>query len=229
MKAFFILIISLSFSLIAFGQADSLARPDARLNKSFGQDSVGRGFTNKAEAKNLTVNGLKEGKWVEDYYEGDEGTNDKKAPYYLLTIYRNGKPNGIRRVYWKKGSLLEEEKYANGVRNGVRKIYYENGKIDEETPFVNDTIKGVFKKHYMSGKLESETYYTNGYIVGGGKSYYESGKIQSVDKDTTINGTDLIIEYGFYEDGKLERKTIWYNPAEGDDTYYDENGKEKKL
>ncbi|HTB30831.1 MAG TPA: hypothetical protein VK808_02330, partial [Bacteroidia bacterium] len=32
---------------------------------AFGQDYPDSGFTNKAEAKNLMVNGLKEGKWVE--------------------------------------------------------------------------------------------------------------------------------------------------------------------
>jgi hypothetical protein len=46
MKPFLILILSLSFTISAIGQQDS-------------------GFTNKAEAKNEMVNGMKEGKWVE--------------------------------------------------------------------------------------------------------------------------------------------------------------------
>jgi hypothetical protein len=50
MKPFLIILISLLTTLTAIGQsgvADS------------------NGFTNRNEAKNLTVNGLKEGKWIE--------------------------------------------------------------------------------------------------------------------------------------------------------------------
>jgi len=49
MKAFTILILFFCFALAAIGQSDY---PDS-------------GFTNKLEAKNQLVNGLKEGKWVE--------------------------------------------------------------------------------------------------------------------------------------------------------------------
>ena len=74
MKPFFILIISLSISLIAFGQADSL------------------GFTNKAEAKNLMVNGLKEGKWIEYIYGIKMNLKDSSIiTGYKSTIYKAGK------------------------------------------------------------------------------------------------------------------------------------------
>jgi hypothetical protein len=46
MRGFLILIVAVLFSIAGFAQQDS-------------------GFTNKAEAKNLIVNGLKEGKWIE--------------------------------------------------------------------------------------------------------------------------------------------------------------------
>ena len=53
MKYFLALILSLSFSLAVFAQADS-------------------GFTNKAEATNQMVNGLKEGKWLQ-YFKTKDG------------------------------------------------------------------------------------------------------------------------------------------------------------
>lgn len=101
MRALFIVIVSLSFALIAFGQQ---AYPDS-------------GFASKVEAKNLTVNGLKEGKWIE-YYNLETKTQssnpymltvhipttDTNSTYYDLGIYKAGKLNGIVRYYENKSN-----------------------------------------------------------------------------------------------------------------------------
>ena len=104
----FILIISLSFSLIAFGQADSL------------------GFINKAEAKNLMVNGLKEGKWVEYLDFKGRTTSDTNAPDYMLTIYKKGVPIGIVRWYTKLQTLEQKVYYNDGIIDSS-KLFDEQG------------------------------------------------------------------------------------------------------
>ncbi len=92
---------------------------------ALGQSSLGQkyklkidypdsGFTNKIEAKNIKVSGIPEGKWIE-YLDNDieveEGemmkplTNDTNAPYYVLTVYRQGYRYGIERGYYKNGKL----------------------------------------------------------------------------------------------------------------------------
>jgi len=43
-----------------------------------------QGFTNKAEAKNEKINGLKEGKWIEYLDKQDSIISDTNAPYYRL-------------------------------------------------------------------------------------------------------------------------------------------------
>lgn len=196
----------------------------------FGNTAIGQqdsGFTDKAEAKNLLVNGLKEGKWVE--YENERGiTNETSAIFYMLTIYKTGKPFGIVREYFISGTLEHETPYKNGKINGIQKWYYQSGKLKEEDTFIKGKENGVLKTYYESGKLESELPFKNGGMIGGGKSYYESGKIESVDKDTTINRNIYITEKSYYEDGKLKSKTLWYNPAEGDTIYYDSTGNEIK-
>ncbi|MGP8216566.1 MAG: hypothetical protein ACLQQ4_13445 [Bacteroidia bacterium] len=99
---YLIIFVSLLFTLTAMGQQGSLS------------DS---GFTNKAEAKNLIVNGLKEGKWIE-YYTFETKTlnsnpyklgvhiltTDTNAPYYDLGVYKAGKLNGIVRYYQNKSN-----------------------------------------------------------------------------------------------------------------------------
>jgi antitoxin component YwqK of YwqJK toxin-antitoxin module len=154
MKSFFILIVSLSIPLIAFGQADSLARPD---------DSVGRGFTNKAEAKNLTVNGVREGKWLRyldsDWYE----TTDTNAPFYTLYIYKAGQAIGMIREYYKSGRIAEETllKYTSSFD----KEYYENGKLKRERYYVNGKENGASKTYFENGKLKSKVTYSNDTVM----------------------------------------------------------------
>src|ERR1035438_7342943 len=109
MKFILALILWLSLSVAAFAQNDSL------------------GFTNKAEAENKMVNGLKEGKWLE-YYYGDGGeqviTTDTNADYYNLAIYKRGKRYGISRGYYGKSRILFcETSYINGKKNGIEKTY----------------------------------------------------------------------------------------------------------
>ncbi|HTB07840.1 MAG TPA: hypothetical protein VK806_12880 [Bacteroidia bacterium] len=94
---------------------------------AFGQDYPDSGFTNKAEAKNLMVNGLKEGKWIE--YADDKGfTEDTTAPYYLLIVYKKGKTFGITRLY-VFGRLHDETPYVNGIPNGTEKTYNDDGTL----------------------------------------------------------------------------------------------------
>jgi antitoxin component YwqK of YwqJK toxin-antitoxin module len=95
----FLTVVLLSFSLAA---------------GAVGQIIPSMGFTNKEEAKNLRVNGKKEGKWVE-YFDLKKGveieTKNKNAPIYRLTVYKAGKPNGIVREYYRNGELCNETLY----------------------------------------------------------------------------------------------------------------------
>jgi antitoxin component YwqK of YwqJK toxin-antitoxin module len=90
-----------------------------------------QGFTNKAEAKNELVNGVKEGKWVEYLVPCPDGmmiTNDTTMYFFCkLTFYKTGKPQGIVREYYKNGKLFSATAYTNG-KAGVSIFYDENGK-----------------------------------------------------------------------------------------------------
>lgn len=132
MKYFLILIVFLSFSITAFTQSDSL------------------GFTNKAEAENKTMNGLKEGKWVEYFDEYADIINDTNAPYYKLTIYKAGKLCGKYREYYKSGKLMGEGFYIKDVPNGTFKEYNENGKLMSETTYING-VGGKTKRYDENG------------------------------------------------------------------------------
>ena len=178
---------ALSYSKIERGDIPTFLLNCILTISSTAEDSLG--FTNKAEAKNLRVNGLKEGKWFEYLdsiqTESDTGntteesgttqTNDTNAPYYSFTIYRNNVENGTERVYHKSGKLRATFHYKNGLADGTNKVYYENGVLAAEYPFRNDTAIDVHKEFYKNGKLKSQTsYYTDGQI-GITKHYDENG------------------------------------------------------
>jgi antitoxin component YwqK of YwqJK toxin-antitoxin module len=214
-----ILILFLFFILAAFGQQPEY--PDS-------------GFTNKAEAKNLTVNGKKEGKWVEYgrntrgfHGESDEvATNDiEHADFYYLFVYKDSVPNGLERGYYKNGKLYFTVFYKNGIRNGVAKQYFEDGERVEKT-FKNDTVDGMEISYFSNGKIQSETPYLMGEQNGIMKTYDSTGRIYKEIPFT--KGTEDGMEKEYQENGKLAAETLykdglilWYKE-------FDENGTEIK-
>jgi len=229
MKPFLIILISLG-TITAFGQQPEY--PDS-------------GFTNKAEAKNLYKDSLKEGKWVE-YWESykvdnkkDSGvaipansikyssysvkngvvnisnsiiayryTTDTNAPEYFLTIYKEGKPYGVIRKYYKSGKLSEIIPTVNGKINGNVKQYYESGRLGTETMINEGKRNGLERVYYENGDLKSEDDFINGRIDGVSKFYYENGRLVLTPH---TNGTIDGVVKAYYESGELWQETPWVN------------------
>jgi antitoxin component YwqK of YwqJK toxin-antitoxin module len=208
-----------------------------------------QGFTDKAEAKNELVNGLKEGKWIE--YTDSNSINTDTTPLYLLIVYKAGKPCEIVHEYYKaNGKLFSETPYTNGKKNGTEKYYYESGKLMEEDTYADDEENGVKKEYYETGQLEYEIPYTNGAENGVSKDYYEDGKIHGeipyqggkkngVQKEYYQKGKiksevpythDKIIglQKNYYESGIEKSETVYINGKAGVTKDFDENGKEIK-
>jgi len=212
MRPLLILILSFSLSIAAFGQQDSL------------------GFTNKAEAKNQMVHGLKEGKWVE-YIDimGNPTNNSKKEYIYTLTVYKTGKPFGVARSYYCDGDkLLRVFPYINGEVNGVAKWYYESGGLLCETLFKDGKENGLSKKYAETGELTDENMYAKGMQNGISRSYYFDGELFS---EATYINDSKVFEKTYYKNGKVKyedstdncRNSYGYAKNEVQKEYY-ENG-----
>jgi antitoxin component YwqK of YwqJK toxin-antitoxin module len=184
------------------------------------------GFTNKYEATNQKVNGLKEGKWLDYLNDKHYVTDDTNAPVYCLTVYKAGKEQGIKRYYTRAGVLLSEHPYIDGKANGVIKEYYENGKVKSEYAMQDGISDGISAEYYESGKLKAETTYKAGMKVGVANEYYEDGTLASETpyKDGKING----IFKSYYANGKINREVPYKNDSgEGTAKGYFESGKIK--
>jgi antitoxin component YwqK of YwqJK toxin-antitoxin module len=152
-------------------------------------------FIHKSEARNITVNGLKEGKWLEYLDENEKVITDTTtitdtsnvAVYYRLTVYRSGIPNGIVKYYYKFSDgpnpiLYREIPYTNGKINGVYKNYFSSGALRSEYPYHNGVINGVEKEYWDADVIKAETPVVNGKINGLAKFYDENGKLKSTTK-----------------------------------------------
>jgi len=166
-------------------------------------NNIDSGFTNKSEAKDLKVNGLKEGKWFEYLDSASITTTDTNAPYYCLRVYKSDKIRGLEREYYKSGKIRGEFFYTkSGSIDGISKTYYENGKIMNEAIFIKDTVNVMYKAFYENGNIEFEVPFINGKENGVYKHYTEDGVLS-----WEIN----------YTDGKM-----------GERRDYDKNGNEVK-
>ncbi len=190
------------------------------------QDISDSGFTNKAEAKNLMVNGSWEGKWI--YYRDslNSTTADTSAPFYVLGIYKEGKPIGIKRGFYKNGKIEGKMPYRNGEENGKATVYYEDGKLMGEEPYTDGKINGIAKYYYENGKLKGEFPFANDTLIGLEKLYYENGIVREECPFTNNQANGL--RKWYYESGKLKRETLYSNGVAGETKNYDETGKEIK-
>jgi len=210
MKAFSIMILSLYFASITFGQQ---YYPDS-------------GFTNKAEAKNLTVNGVKHGKWLEFVTERDQPVAwEKETAFYVLIVYKDGMPFGIARKYDGRW-LFATTQYINGKKNGIMRKWYFNKQVKSEIPYINDTISGIEKDYFeKTGNLKCEIPYSHNLINGVQRAYRTDGKT-ILSETEFVDGKKNGITKDYYEDEKLQYETNYSDDRKnGVERMFMENGK----
>ena len=181
-----------------------------------------QGFTNKAEAKNVMVNGVKEGKWLTYNYKFPLGILLRDTDSYTLTVYKDGVPYGIARSYYMNGKLMDEGTFVNGKLNGVDRSYYKNGVLREEDPFIDNKYNGVVKTYFKNGLLQTETTYVNGVQNGIWRYYFDDGKL--MDEANYKDGKPIGVKKRYYDSGKLWEEITYVNGMEGETKEFDENG-----
>jgi len=120
-----------------------------------------------------TVNRLNEGEWK--YYH--EASKDVMT----LENYVKGKLNGVRKVFFKSGTIAEETNYLNGIKNGPYKKYTEKGAVLEEVVYKNGQLEGTAIYRDSDGSVVSKGPFVNG-AKKGPWEFYVKGKL--VKKET---------------------------------------------
>ena len=123
---------------------------------------------NNKVSEGLVKNKLFEGQWK--YY------HKESKDIMTLENYKNGKLNGIRKVFYKENELAEEVNYVDGKKNGLGKTFGENGKQIDEHNYVNDDLEGKAVYFDVTGKKLYEGTYKNNAKIGIWK-FYENDKV----------------------------------------------------
>lgn len=143
------------------------------------------------------VNKLSDGEWKYYHFESNQ--------VMILENYKAGKLNGVKKVYYKSGSLAEESNYVNGELDGVYKkiaenetvleeLNYKKGQLNGDAIYYNGkgivSLKGQYKNNRKWGYWDT---YENGKVVKTEKISKETRKTFKVEKtsDGKLKPTDL--------------------------------------
>lgn len=131
-------------------------------------------FTRKGMkvSEGLTVDRVNEGQWK--YYHED-------LPDIMTTeTYKNGKLEGVRKVFFRGGAIAEECTYLNGKKNGKYRKYTEKGIVLEESVYKNDQPEGPAVYRDSEGNIAAQGNYVNGAKKGMWKVRDENNKMTDV-------------------------------------------------
>jgi len=75
---------------------------------------------------------------------------------------KEGKREGLYRLFWEDGQLLQEGNYLNGQYAGMWRRWYRNGRLEYERDFVNGKREGWTREWDENGTLRIEMKLING-------------------------------------------------------------------
>jgi len=119
---------------------------------------------------------VSEGMMIGKDFSGEWRYFHKKSPNIMsLEYYKNGKLDGIRKVFYLDGTLAEQLTYKEGKKNGLSKQYNKGGVLIESATFTMGVLNGPITYYESDGTLSIEGQYENDKAVGVW-SYYKNAK-----------------------------------------------------
>jgi antitoxin component YwqK of YwqJK toxin-antitoxin module len=132
---------------------------------------------NKKVSEGKVVNKLHEGVWKYYHLNSD----------IVMTLenYKNGKLDGVRKVFYPAGELAEETTYINGIMEGPHKKYAVNGKLLESVTYKKGEIDGIATFYDGNGNIVSKGPFANG-VKNGLWEFFEGGKLVRKEKHPLV-------------------------------------------
>ena len=119
-------------------------------------------------SEGMLVNKIAEGTWKYYHFESSQ--------VMTIEIYKEGKLDGNRKVYYKDGTVAEDVNYKVGIKEGSAKVFSEKGKLIDEHIFKDGQYEGLASYYDGSGNKMYEGNYANGKRVGIWK-FFENNKV----------------------------------------------------
>jgi antitoxin component YwqK of YwqJK toxin-antitoxin module len=128
------------------------------------------------------INKLREGEWVYYHY--------KAKSIMAKETYKQGKIEGVRRVFFPSGEIAEETSYLNGIKDGPYRKFTEKAVVLEEATYKNDKYEGPAIYRDGKGNIASQGVYKAGLKTGVWK-FLENGKLKEKNMDISARDAEL--------------------------------------
>ena len=122
----------------------------------------------------LDISKMKEGVYCQYYDDGQK---------MIEFIYKDGKRDGLCRIWHENGKLKEECLFKKGKKEGLYKSWWSNGKTMVECNYLEGKKVGIYKEFNKKGYIEYETTYCSPWSL----------KSSEMNKETPIVKTKLSI------------------------------------
>ena len=73
---------------------------------------------------------------------------------------KDGKRNGVWKMYSESGKELSITEYKHGKKDGISVVYHPNGVLHYRGEYTNDEKTGLWKVYDINGVLQSEVDYS---------------------------------------------------------------------
>ena len=124
-------------------------------------------------------------------------------------LVKDGKPDGMWRVYYRSGNLHGILNYKNGMLNGQASFFHDNEKQTKRAELVydDDLISGDYYEFYTTGTRKAMLSYRKGKPDGKAEFYYESGMLRLAGEYKKGGKTGRWLHYT--ESGQVFDKERW--------------------
>ncbi len=90
---------------------------------------------------------------------------------------RDGKLDGVFRLWYINGTMLQEQEFLLGIEHGVLTMWYENGQKQTQATYKDGVWHGVLKSWYSRGNDRSVSEFKHGVSDGISKFWDENGNV----------------------------------------------------
>ncbi|EQA79983.1 MORN repeat protein [Leptospira alstonii serovar Pingchang str. 80-412] len=120
---------------------------------------------------------------------------------------KEGKKEGVWKLWWPTGEAGGSVEYKNGVYDGKLNVIWENGKTKETCVYASGKEDGEKLLYHESGKLHWTVKYVHGLKEGESFQYYDTGEL----KYRTLYAKGEATMQERFENGKLVERRFFKN------------------
>lgn len=154
-----------------------------------------------------------------------EDTDWDDKPQIYERNYKDGKLDGVSRVWEMDGQIKTKINYKDGKRDGLYREWYDNGQLYYEVNYKDDEYNGLIRQWYGNGQLVYEANYKDGKNEDGlYKQWHKNGQLEM--EGNSIDEENEGLWRMWFENGQLRSEKNYKNgKPTGSQKEWDKTGK----